>query len=189
LQEKSCTNGQQDRNRIRNDPMSKQEKLDAIFQSDLRYLMLVSYIVLGNNAVTNRYIERTYQMPVHAWSTLFSVVMFPGIRAKEIKALFPRPQNTISRAASLLEARGLIEQRTSATDGREKKMFATPEGEDVLAKIRATSVLRQEELFAPLSKQERETFFDLARKIATGSGSGLLHTTTMKPATHVTQES
>jgi hypothetical protein len=59
----------------------------------------------------------------------------------------------------------------------------------VLAKIRATSVLRQEELFAPLSKQERETFFDLARKIATGSGSGLLHTTTMKPATHVTQES
>ena len=57
----------------------------------------------------------------------------------------------------------------------------------MLAKIRATSMLRQEELFAPLSEQERETFFDLARKIATGSG--LLHTTTMKPATHVTQES
>ena len=86
--------------------MSEREKLDQIFQSELRYLMLVSYIVLGNNAVTNQFIERTYQMPVHAWSALFAIVKFPGIRAKEIKALFPRPQNTISRAASLLETRG-----------------------------------------------------------------------------------
>jgi len=158
--------------------MSEQEKLDEIFQSDLRYLMLVSYIVLGNNAVTNRYIERTYQMPVHAWSTLFSIVMFPGIRAKEIKALFPRPQNTISRAASLLETRGLIQQKTSKADGREKQLFATDAGRAVLAEIRAASILRQEELFAPLNDQEREIFFDLARKIATGSG--LLETVTMK---------
>jgi hypothetical protein len=76
--------------------MNIQEKLDVIFESDLRYLMLVSYIVLGNNAVTNKFIERTYRMPVHAWSTLFAIVMFPGIRAKEIKHLFPRPQNTLS---------------------------------------------------------------------------------------------
>ncbi|GAA6202971.1 MarR family winged helix-turn-helix transcriptional regulator [Aquicoccus sp. SU-CL01552] len=149
--------------------MSTKNKLDAIFTSDLRHLMLVSYIVLGNNAVTNRYIEHRYQMPVHAWSTLFAIVMFPGIRAKEIKHLFPRPQNTISRAVSLLEARGLVKHQTSPTDGREKRLFATPAGEDLLAEIRAVSVQRQEELFAPLTDKERETFFALARKIANGS--------------------
>ena len=163
--------------------MSEAEKLDEIFQSDLRYLMLVSYIVLGNNAVTNRFIERTYRMPVHAWSTLFAIVMFPGIRAKEIKALFPRPQNTISRAASLLEARGLIEQRTSVADGREKKLFATDAGKELLTRIRAWSVLRQEELFAPLTDQERETFFQLARKIA--AGPNLLQTVTMRTGKNV----
>ncbi len=111
--------------------------------------MLVSYIVLGNNAVTNRYIERSYQMPVHAWSTLFAIVMFPGIRAKEIKHLFPRPQNTISRAVSLLEARGLVKHQTSPTDGREKRLFATAIGEELLAEIRAVSMQRQDEMFAP----------------------------------------
>ena len=157
--------------------MSERDKLDQIFQSELRHLMLVSYIVLGNNAVTNQFIERTYQMPVHAWSALFAIVKFPGIRAKEIKALFPRPQNTISRAASLLETRGLIEQRTSAADGREKTLFATESGKELLAEILATSVLRQEELFATLTYLEREIFFDLARKIA--AGPNLLQTVTM----------
>lgn len=148
--------------------MSVRNKLDTIFTSDLRYLMIVSYIVLGNNAVTNRFIERTYQMPVHAWSTLFAIVMFPGIRAKEIKHLFPRPQNTISRAVSLLESRGLVRHQTSSTDGREKQLFATESGAALLAEIRAVSGLRQEELFAPLTMKEREVFFQLARKIANG---------------------
>ena len=148
--------------------MSIKNKLNDIFTSDLRYLMVVSYFVLGNNAVTNRYIERTYQMPVHAWSALFAIVMFPGIRAKEIKHLFPRPQNTISRAVSLLDERGFVRQQTSSTDGREKRLFATPAGEELLAEIRTVSCRRQEEIFAPLTDTERETFFALARKIAEG---------------------
>lgn len=158
--------------------MNDQERLDRIFQSDLRYLMLVSFIVLGNNAVTNRYIERTYRMPVHAWSALFAIVMFPGIRAKEIRSLFPRPQNTISRAAALLESRGLIEQRTSTADGREKELYATNSGNELLTEIREVSALRQEEILAPLTETERETFFQLARKIATGPR--LLQTVTMR---------
>lgn len=157
-----------------------QEKLDTIFDADLGHLMVVSYIVLGNNAVTNRFIERTYGMPVHAWSTLFAIVVFPGIRAKEIRNLFPRPQNTISRAASLLEARGLIRQQTSPADAREKCLYPTPEGARLLAEMRAISLQRQEELFAPLDPEERETFVRLARKIA--GGARLLDSAAMRPA-------
>jgi len=159
--------------------MNTGEKLNAIFDADLGHLMVVSYIVLGNNAVTNRFIETTYGMPVHAWSTLFAIVVFPGIRAKEIRNLFPRPQNTISRAASLLEARGLIRQQTSAADAREKCLYPTPAGERLLAEIRAISRRRQEELFAPLDANERETFVRLARKIA--GGSLLLDSVAMRP--------
>ena len=90
--------------------MSLDDKLTRIFADNLGDLMIVSYIVLGNNAVTNRFIERTYQMPVHAWSSLYAIGKFPGIRAKEIKMIFPRPQNTISRAISLLESRGYVRQ-------------------------------------------------------------------------------
>lgn len=148
--------------------MSAKNNLNHIFSSDLRHLMVISYIVLGNNAITNRYIEKNYRMPVHAWSALFAIVTFPGIRAKEIRQLFPRPQNTISRAVSLLESRGLARHETSHEDAREKRLFATTAGAELLAEIRATSVERQEELLAPLTKDERETFFRLALKIAAG---------------------
>ena len=157
--------------------MSPNDKLDAIFSGDLRELMLVSYIVLGNNAVTNRYIERTYDMPVQAWSSLYAIGKFPGIRAKEIRTIFPRPQNTISRAISLLEQRGYVRQEASAADAREKRIFATGDGLLVLEKLTAASIERQAELFSPLSVEERETFLVLARKIV--AGPNLLASTVM----------
>lgn len=168
-----------DKERLSNDTMEIEKKLETVFSSDLRYLTIVSYIVLGNNAVTNRFIEKTYNMPVHAWSALLAIAMFPGIRAKEIVQLFPRPQNTVSRAASLLEARGLIRHETSVEDGREKCLYATSEGELLLKEIREASVERQKEIFSPLTEEELEQFFQLAKKIA--DGPLLLRTAAMKP--------
>ena len=146
------------------------EKLNSIFSGELRELMVISYIVLGNNAVTNRYIERTFDMPVQAWSALYAIDRFPGIRAKEIRSLFPRPQNTISRAVSLLEARGLITQEASPSDGREKRLTATEAGRALLERLVELSRSRQAELLQPLTREERETFFRLARKVAAGPG-------------------
>ena len=148
--------------------MALHEKLTTVFAGDLRELMVISYIVLGNNAVTNRFIESSYKMPVHAWSSLYAIDRFPGIRAKEIRTIFPRPQNTISRAISLLERRGYVRQGASESDGREKRLFATTEGQQILAEITAMSLRRQAELFAPLTAEERDVFFGLALKIAAG---------------------
>ncbi|MEM8663634.1 MAG: MarR family transcriptional regulator, partial [Pseudomonadota bacterium] len=111
-------------------------------------------------------IERTYDMPVQAWSSLYAAARFPGIRAKEIAQLFPRPQNTISRALSLLEGRAWVRQEPSATDKREKHVYATDAGRKALAAMTAAAVERQEELFSPLSDDERDTFLRLAAKIA-----------------------
>lgn len=148
--------------------MTETSLLDGIFAGDLKELMVVSYIVLGNNQVTNRYIEEKYRMPVQAWSALYAIDLFPGLRAKEIRQLFPRPQNTISRAVALLETRGLIVQETSDADGREKRLFPTDAGRDLLGDMIDFSRRRQDEWLMPLDAKERQTFFELARKIATG---------------------
>ncbi|MDW6021643.1 MarR family winged helix-turn-helix transcriptional regulator [Mesorhizobium sp. BAC0120] len=148
--------------------MTSGNLLEKILAQDLRELLVISYIVLGNNLVTNRYIERRFKMPVQAWSALYAVKTFPGIRAKEIKLLFPRPQNTISRAVSLLEDRGYLIQETSDSDAREKRLFTTLAGEQLLTELIDVSRRRQEEWLAPLSQVERKTFFELARKIAEG---------------------
>lgn len=149
--------------------MDTERNLETIFDSELKDLLVVSYIVLCNNAVSNGYMERRFDMPVQAWSSLLAIDTFEGIRAKEIRALFPRPQNTISRAVSLLERRKLIVQRPSETDAREKLLYITAAGRRLLDEIREVSRRRQEELFGVLTKSERRTFFALASKIANGA--------------------
>lgn len=158
--------------------MTSGNMLEKMLAGDLRELLVISYIVLGNNAVTNRYIERHFRIPVQAWSALYAVQTFPGIRAKEIRLLFPRPQNTISRAVSLLEDRGYLIQKISDSDAREKCLFTTPAGEQLLTELIDVSRRRQEEWLAPLSQAERKRFFELARKIA--EGPSLLTSETMK---------
>jgi DNA-binding MarR family transcriptional regulator len=148
--------------------MAADELLTGLFDGEVGPLMVITHIVLGNNAVTNQFIERRFGMPVHAWSALYAVGKFPGIRAKEIRMLLPRPQNTISRAVSLLETRGLLVQEPSSSDGREKRLFVTEEGKRLLVELVDVSRRRQEEWLAPLSPEERTTFVALARKVAEG---------------------
>lgn len=139
--------------------------LEETFSSDLRYLMAVSHIVLANNQVTSRFIEKNYDMPVNAWSTLYAVTHFPGILAKEVPVLFPRPQNSISRAIKLLEDRYLIKREVDKNDTRAKQLFPTDEGTALLAEIEKKVVRRQEEMFGALTDSERNTFLSLCRKI------------------------
>lgn len=148
--------------------MDTHRLMENMFAGELRELLVISYIVLGNNAVTNRFIEQRYKMPVQAWSALYAVKTFPGIRAKEIRQLLPRPQNTISRAVSLLEARGYLVQQVSEQDGREKELFVTPQGAKLVDELVDISRQRQDEWLEPLTAVERKTFFRLARKIAEG---------------------
>jgi DNA-binding MarR family transcriptional regulator len=139
--------------------------LEETFSSDQCYLMAISHIVLANNQVTSRFIEKNYDMPVYAWSTLYAVNYFPGILAKEVQVLFPRPQNSISRAIKLLEDRRLIKREIDKSDSRAKQLFPTAEGAALLTEIEKKVLRRQEEMFGALSDLERKTFLRLCRKI------------------------
>lgn len=148
--------------------MARATKLQAMFGGDLGQLMLITYVVLGNNLVTHRFLERRHQLPVQAWSSLYAAGLFPGIRAKEIAQLFPRPQNTISRALALLEQRGLVRQEVSSEDAREKLVFVTEAGQALWAELLDANRRRQQEVFAPLTAEERRSFAALVRKLAQG---------------------
>lgn len=144
------------------------QMLHKLMSKELRLLISMSYVVLCNNQVTNRFIEERYDMPVHTWSALYAIVTFPGLRARDIQALFPRPQNTISRAVNLLVQRGYVDEAASPDDARAKVLLPTQQGRVLLDEILAVVELRQEEIFEPLNESERQTFLALCRKIATG---------------------
>ncbi|WP_111557508.1 MarR family winged helix-turn-helix transcriptional regulator [Paracoccus sediminilitoris] len=145
---------------MHNDPL-----LARLLNSDLRELLSISHIVLANNQVTNRHIERHYDMPVQCWSTLYAVALSPGLRARDVMRVFPRPQNTVSRAVNQLEQRGLIVQRPSADDGRAKQLFPTLEGIALSEDIRVAVLKRQAEIFGVLTQDERSTLVALCHKV------------------------
>lgn len=144
------------------------QMLDRIMASDLRYLMAVSYVVLANNQITNRFIERRHDMPVQAWSALYAIAQFPGLRARDIQVLFPRPQNTISRAVALLVRRGHVREDPLPGDARAKGLHATTQGLALLERILEPVAARQAELMSPLTRSEQEDFLALCRKLAAG---------------------
>ncbi|MBU2957935.1 MarR family winged helix-turn-helix transcriptional regulator [Paracoccus sp. 1_MG-2023] len=162
------------------------EILRETFASELRYLMAVSHIVLANNQVANRFFEKTYRMPVHAWSTLYAVVRFPGLLARDVQLLFPRPQNSVSRAVTLLRERGWITAETSDADTRAKQLYPTEEGRRVLARIEGRVLQRQSEVFGVLTEEERDQFLTLCRKVILGGG--LMATEAMSPGAEVDPE-
>lgn len=142
--------------------------LERMLHSQLCELLSISYVVLANNQVTHRHFERVHDMPVQCWSALLAVVDFPGLRARDVVHMFPRPQNTVSRALALLQGRGLIEQRGCRDDARAKRLHPTPAGQALLEEMRATALARQEEIFGVLDPDERVTFLSLCRKLAWG---------------------
>ena len=144
--------------------------IDETLRLELRYLMAVSHIVLANNQITNRYIEKVYSMPVYAWSTLYAVVQFPGLLAKDIQNLFPRPQNSVSRSIALLKNREWLYDMPSKQDTRAKKLYPTEAGRTILRQIEKKVQRRQDEIFGVLSSEERDVFLGLCRKIIFDGG-------------------
>lgn len=100
--------------------MTSGNLLEKMLGGELRELLVISYIVLGNNAVTNRYIERRFRMPVHAWSALLAVKTFPGIREGDQTALsapakHDQPGRLSTRGARLPGPGGLGFRRSRKT--------------------------------------------------------------------------
>jgi len=65
-----------------------------------------------------------------------------------------------------LEARGLVERRPHPSDRRAHALHLTDQGRDVLTRGRALARGAQEDLLAPLSREERKQLHDLLLRLA-----------------------
>jgi DNA-binding MarR family transcriptional regulator len=75
------------------------------------------------------------------------------------------PSGLIS-AIDELEAGGLLERRRAPEDRRRHALYLTRDGRGKLTKAREAARKRGEELIAPLSEAEAETFHDLLQRVA-----------------------
>lgn len=96
---------------------------------------------------------------------LFSLSQQDGLVARDICLVTGLPKNSISRAVTELETKGLIARATDAEDRRAKPLTLTAEGRALLAEVVPLFRERQASMLAALDEAEIAEFDRLVTKI------------------------
>jgi len=88
----------------------------------------------------------------------------PDMDQARLAATIGYDRATIGGVVERLEQKGLLERKVSPTDRRARVLRLSPEGVQVLTKVRPVVITAQAEILGPLSPEERATFLRLARK-------------------------
>lgn len=100
------------------------------------------------------------------FAALTIVAAQPGLTQQDLAAAAEIDASTLVATLDGLEQRGLAERRVLSEDRRKRAIHLTPEGERALARGRALARRLGDELFGPLTAEERRRFDLLLRKLA-----------------------
>ena len=89
----------------------------------------------------------------------------PGSIQRDIAAMTRTSAASVSSLLQGLERRGLVERRTEEGDERSKRVYATPEGAELIAGFDAAMAAVDDTILAPLDDAERASLLALLTKI------------------------
>lgn len=98
-------------------------------------------------------------------SALLLIDSNPGVRPSMIAEITLRDRPSISRIIRPLVEAGLVEQRTSKTEGRVEELFITPKGHAEAETVRAIVRQQSEAFFAQTPKKDRDHLFRILRTL------------------------
>jgi MarR family transcriptional regulator, repressor for mepA len=93
------------------------------------------------------------------------LVQNPGSIQRDIAEITRTSPASVSSLLQGLERRGLVERRTEDGNERSKRVYATPAGAELISGFEAAMNDVQENILAPLNKEERATLHQLLSKI------------------------
>lgn len=97
--------------------------------------------------------------------TLGYLIDSPGAIQRDIARMSRTSAASVSSLLQGLERRGLVERRTEAGDDRSKRVYATPEGADLIAGFETSMKDADERLLAPLDPAEQAQLHALLQKL------------------------
>ena len=102
----------------------------------------------------------------HAQSfALGYLVQNPGASQRDIAEVSRTSAASVSSLLQGLERRGLVERRTDPNNERTKRVFATPQGAELIAGFTAAMTAADETILAPLDDAERAALHTLLAKV------------------------
>ena len=93
------------------------------------------------------------------------LVQNPGSIQRDIAQVSRTSAASVSSLLQGLERRGLVDRRTEGGNERSKRVYATPEGVELISGFDAAIAATEETILAPLDEAERTSLHSLLTKI------------------------
>jgi len=106
-----------------------------------------------------------YNITPVQYAALVAIKERPGVDATRLSALIAFDRSTIGNVIERLEARGLLTRQAGAEDRRQKLLFLSGAGEQLLVAVMPLVARVQERILAPLTEAEREIFVRLLDRL------------------------
>ena len=104
----------------------------------------------------------------HAQSFVLGyLVQNPGAIQRDIAQVSRTSAASVSSLLQGLERRGLVERRTEDGNERTKRVYATNAGAELISGFDSAMAAAEQQIFAPLSDEERATLVGLLTKVTT----------------------
>ena len=108
---------------------------------------------------------RARELSVEQSFVLGYLAQNPGAIQRDIAQVSRTSAASVSSLLQGLERRGLVERRTEPGDERSKRVYATPEGAELIAGFDAAMGAADETILAPLDQAERAALHALLTKV------------------------
>ncbi len=99
------------------------------------------------------------------YGALLAVRRHPAIDQRSLARVIALDRSTTGSVVETLERRGLIFRQTSQRDRRNKELFITEAGADLMRKAHPIAWEIQDRLLQPLDKRDRKTFVRLLKTL------------------------
>ena len=142
--------------------------LDILQSGPIKFAYRISVLRNWYALPGYKILEKKYSVSEPEVSALFCLGHRDNLRATDVCSITGRPKNTVSRALSLLEEKGLIDRRSSAIDRRQKAIVLTPSGHTLFKAMLTVFRDREAKILAGLNSKERDVLDKLLGKMVEG---------------------
>lgn len=115
-----------------------------------------------------RFIQRNlkqYGLNVMQAKALNFIAQHPGAIQKELSHYLSKQEASTTNILKVLESRRFIVRRITAANERKKKLYLSPDGQELVQSVRRVFVDLEKRVSATLSATERKTMIQLLARI------------------------
>lgn len=114
-------------------------------------------------------VHRPLGLSIAGFRVLFTVWVFGELEPRRIAALSGVSRAAVSGVLNTLESGGLAERSRDREDGRLVTVRVTPDGESLLRRAYRDQNVREQEVFASVSRDELREFTETMRRLIGGT--------------------